>query len=455
MNWRDPSPWFLPDGLPARGGAATPVLVAEVAARLWAARKAYLARLPVAEIVERVDQTVALWLTPESPWLSMAAARIGAATPYGEAMVRLGLQRLLGGCRKADLLQLLTEELDDPGVLDGWRPRPGAAGVHRASGPQLTAHVFAGNVPGLPAIGLIHALLVKSASLGKPAAEETVFPALFARSLAAVDPRLAAAVAIVPWAGGDRAVEESAFAAADAVVVNGSDAAVDGVRSRVPAGVRFVGHGHRLSFAVVGREALDPATIDALTDALAYDVSLFDQQGCVSAHLVYVEQGGQVAPAELGERLAVAMAAFAEQMPRGAISVEEAAAIQQARTAAELRELRGERVRSWESAAGTGWTVIYEEESTFVPSCLNRLVRVKPVADLRDVPGLVRPLRRHLQTVGTAMRPERRAALAEALAPLGVCRICPVGRMPHPPLDWHHDGGFSLLPLLKWTALEE
>jgi len=457
MTWRDDSPRFLPPEVEgeAASGQISPVLVAKVAAHIWAARKAYLVRLPVAEIVEILDRSVALWLEAGSPWMEAASRRMAAITPYCDAMIRAGIRRLLEGCRRDALLTLLQAELGDLSVLDAFRPRPASRGSHRATGPALTTHIFSGNVPGLPAISLIHGLLVKSANLGKPASEEPVFPALFARSIAAVDPKLAAAVAILPWAGGDTAVEAAAFAASEAVVAYGSDASVESIGARVPPDVRFVGHGHRVSFAVVGREALDLGTLGSLAERVAYDVSLFDQQGCVSPHVIYVERGGAIPPEAFAERLAEAMAAFERAMPRGRLAVEEASAIQQVRTEAELRELREEPIRLFLSPGGTAWTVIYEDDPTFVPSCLNRVVRVKALADIGELPNLVRPISRYLQTVGTAMSPERRDRLADALAPLGVCRVCPIGEMPHPPLFWHHDGGFSLLPLLTWTSIEK
>lgn len=457
MTWQDERPTFLPPEAEAdaRGGQVSPVLVARVAAHIWAAREAYLVRLPVAEIGKILDRCVGLWLEPGSPWLEAAARRIARITPYSEPMVQLGVRRLLGGCRKEALMALLEAELGDPGVLDGFRPRLAVAGSHRALGPALTTHIFSGNVPGLPVVSLIHGLLVKSANLGKPASEEPVFPGLFARSLAAVDRKLAACVAILPWTGGDPGVEAAAFSASEAVIAYGHDTAIESIRARVPSGVRFVGHGHRVSLAVVGREALDPGTSEDLARRVASDVSLFDQQGCVSPHLVYVERGGAIPPQEFAEGLAGAMAAFEEAMPRGRLSVEEASAIQQVRAEVEFRELRGEAVRLFASSGGTAWTVIYEDDPTFVPSCLNRVVRVKALTDLAELPSQLRPVSRYLQTVGTALPVERRNRLAETLASIGVCRICPIGEMPHPPLTWRHDGGFSLLPLLKWTAIEE
>lgn len=446
---------FLPSDLqPHAGEPPTPILVGEIVARLRTARQEYLARLPVGEIVEILDRVVASWLSAGSPWMTTARQRIAAGTPYCEDMIDVGIRRLLRGCQKDALLGLLAEEIGDPGVLDAFRPRRIAGGSHRAYGPELTTHIFSGNVPGLPAISLIQTLLMKSACLGKPASEEPVFPGLFARSIAAVDARLGSAVAILAWPGGDRAVEDAAFAASDAVVASGSDAAIESIRSRLPPTVRFVGHGHKLSFAVIGREALDPTEADHLADRLAYDVSLFDQQGCVSAHVVYVEQGGAIAPEEFARRLAAAMARFNRAMPRGGLTLEETAAIRQARTHAELGELRDEAVRLFASEGSTAWTVIYEDNPTFVPSCLNRVVRVKAVEDLGDVPDLVRPFRPHLQSVGMAVAPKRREALAGLLASVGACRVSPIGEMPHPPLAWHHDGGFNLLPLLRWVTIE-
>jgi hypothetical protein len=46
------------------------------------------------------------------------------------------------------------------------------------------------------------------------------------------------------------------------------------------------------------------------------------------------------------------------------------------------------------------------------------------------------------------------AALAAALASLGVSRICAPGRLQAPPLAWRHDGQPVLLPLARFTDIE-
>src|SRR5262249_14486047 len=100
------------------------------------------------------------------------------------------------------------------------------------------------------------------------------------------------------------------------------------------------------------------------------------------------------------------------------------------------------------------WTVLYDEDRIFEPSCLNRTVRVKRIADAGEVPSLVEPISRYLQTVGTSVPPPRLLPLAEALGTVGVTRVCSLGAMVEPSLEWRHDGRVELLELVHWVDLE-
>ena len=77
------------------------------------------------------------------------------------------------------------------------------------------------------------------------------------------------------------------------------------IQRRVPPEVRFLAYGHKLSFGVIGREMLTAEQAAQLVRQAAYGVSVFDQQGCVSPHLLYVERGGAgVAQREFADLLA-------------------------------------------------------------------------------------------------------------------------------------------------------
>jgi hypothetical protein len=462
-----PRAWWLP-GLPEnqisrwatlRAGPAgeaalrVPALTApELTAVLEAitgARDAHLARLPVLEIVSRLDKAVALWLDPGFPPRRQAEQLLPAITGYSPPMIRDGLNTLLRGLSREALLACLTAELGDPMCLDAFRPLRGTGLSTQAFGPRLAVHIFSGNVPGLPVWSLICGLLVKAASFGKTASGEPLLPALFAASLAEVDPDLARCLAVGYWPGGATDLEEVAFARADAVIAYGGDQAIAALRGRVPARARHLTYGHRLSFGVIARETLTSSGEADLAARAAADVATFDQQGCVSPHLFYVEGGGERSSRDFAQALAGALEEAERRLPRGRLTLGATTAIQ---TLRDVAELRGAEV--WASPGGTAWTVVHDTEPTFTPSCLNRTVWVKPVPDLADLPALLAPVKAYLQTAGVAAGTERLARLADALGRLGVSRLCPLGQMAFPPFAWHHDGRGNLIDLLRFSDVE-
>ena len=286
--------------------------------------------------------------------------------------------------------------------------------------------------------------------MGHMTSERQLFPALFVQSLADVDPKLAACFGVTWWPGGDAALDEVAFGRADAVIAYGGVGAIDAIRARVPLDTRFVAYGHKLSFGVVGREWLTRERAVEAAERAGYDAAKYDQQGCLSPHLFYVEQGGEVSPRAFAELLAAALGRYQQVMPRGQIGLAEAAAIRQLRAGYELRA----DAALFESPGDTAWTVAYDEDPRFEPSCLNRTIRVKPIGDVLDTAELARPVRAYLQTCGVGLEAGRLEGLAEALGRLGLDRVCPLGRMPDPSPAWHHDGRFNLLDLVRWTDLE-
>jgi hypothetical protein len=148
------------------------------------------------------------------------------------------------------------------------------------------------------------------------------------------------------------------------------------------------------------------------------------------------------------------MATAEAGMPRGHLTLDEAAAIREVRACGEFQALDSPAVEVHASEGGTAWTVLYDEDPAFVASCLNRTVRVKPVDDVAQVPGLLGPVRRYLQTAGVALPEPRLTELGDALGRLGLDRICPLGQMPDPSPGWHHDGRYNVLDLLRWTDIE-
>src|SRR5262249_51465826 len=143
--------------------------------------------------------------------------------------------------------------LGDVNTLDTFVSMNGRQ--RRSYGPALTTHVLAGNLPGAGLDSVIFSLLVKSATLVKASSTVSSLPTLFARTLTRMDPELGACVAMVTWPGGSLPIEEIAFEQADVVVASGSDKCLAAIRSQVRG--KFIGYGHKVSFAVITKEALD------------------------------------------------------------------------------------------------------------------------------------------------------------------------------------------------------
>jgi hypothetical protein len=222
----------------------------------------------------------------------------------------------------------------------------------------------------------------------------------------------------------------------------------------LPANVRFLGYGHRVSFGFVTRDVLRAETIAEIISRVADDVVAWDQNGCLSPHVIYVEERGAVESDKFAQLLGVELHKREEVAPRGKISVEESAGIASRRSIYEtLAAHRGD-VKLWQSQNSTAWTVVFEHEVRFHFSPLNRFVFVKPVPNLAAVFQGVDELKGKVSTVGVAAPPEKLKELAPQLARWGVTRICPSGQMQNPPLTWRHDGRPALGDLVTWTDFE-
>ena len=392
------------------------------------------------------------FLDPGDPLRRTALERLPAASGLSAAMAGVVLDNMARDWTADRLTELVASEFPDPGVLDRFRPGVGRTRV-RAMGHGLVLQVGAGNVPGVSVGGAIRALLLRSAILLKPGLHDAVLPVLFARALAERDPALSAAFTVLYWPGGSEAAEAEALTRADLAVVYGGGDTVSSIRARLPATTGLVAYPHRVSVGLIGREGVTSAIADSTAEIGARAVATFDQRGCVSPHAFWVEEGGDVAPAEWAELLAGAMSALETELPAGAPTAAAASAIQQLRGAWELKEASGSGARVLRSP-GVEWTVVYDPDPVFVPSCLGRFVWVRPVRDLGRAAELIREIGPHLQTIGLCGAAERTGELVERLGRAGASRVTALERMAWPPPWWHHDGTGPLRALTRWVDWE-
>jgi len=415
------------------------------------ARENIITQRTTAAIIDVIAQTAKNWLDPHDRYRLQAIEQAPAATGFSPAMVAEAINLTFGALTAEALRELLDRELGNHRVLDELSVRGNIR--TRAVGLNRIVHILAGNVPPPGINSICFGLLLKTANLVKSARRDPVFPALFAESLRAVDAQLADCVAVLSWDHKDPALTTAALADTDAIIAYGDDHSIATLRKLVPPAATFLAHGHRLSFAVVAKEAMTAANLPVLAEAAAFDISVYDQQGCLSPHVIYVEERGELGPRRFAAALAQAMAAYQARVPRGPLSVEEAAVLTRTRDAYVFRSAGDKRISVWRSEGTNDWAVIYEDDPSFAPSCLNRIVFVKPTDGFPRILNAVQRFVSQVSTVGLAPMNERTAAFAAELAQAGISRACPLGQMQRPPLSWYHDGHPNLAPLVRWTDL--
>jgi hypothetical protein len=291
-----------------------------------------------------------------------------------------------------------------------------------------------------------------------------------ARTIAEVDENLGACLAVVWWKGGSSTLDRTALSLAPAVLAFGGDEAIASVsKLSQPDAVRVL-HGPKVSVAYVERRSLTYAALRGLAARAALDVSLYDQQGCLSPHAFYVERRGEVTPAKFAEVFASALEARAHELPRGIVEAEEAASVQLFRAQARFEAAgaagmvssipsrggasSGGAIGVLESPGATTWTVVLEDRARFEPGPAYRTVRVHAVDGPEELVRAVQPSIRYVEAIGLEARGPERVRIAAAFTALGIPRVAPIGQLQRPSPLGTHGGVRRLLPFVTWSSVE-
>jgi len=436
----------------------TPTLLVEAAQTLRRNRNQYLLNRSTDSLISVLHELGQSWLNPEYPLRAMALDLAPAVTGFFRSTLSIGLDRFFGQLTIENLRRLIEQELGHDQRLDELVATDAERMAKRAAiarGPELVLHVTAGNVPNPALFSVVLGLLARSAQIVKCTTDTSLLTRLFAHSLYEIEPKLGACLEIAEWRGGNQDLENALFKEVDCVTITGSDDALAAVRQRLPAHVRFLGYGHRVSFGYVAKEALSVLNVPQLLAKAVDDSVAWNQLGCLSPHLLYVEHGGRVSAEQFAEMLALELEKRDATEPRGSVGVEVSALIATRRAFYEVRAAHSNETRLWSSKQSTAWTIVYEADPLFQTSCLHRFLYVKGVADLTEALHAAEPARGQVSTVGLAAAGDRARKLALEFARWGATRICPLGQMQNPPLFWRHDGRPTLGDLVTWTDWEQ
>jgi hypothetical protein len=357
---------------------------------------------------------------------------------YSEPVVDYALDRLFFGITRATLETTIAGELGAVAALDGPVAR-GDAPTAWARGVDRAVIVSSDTTIGVALVPAVFALCAKCDVVVKDRSDALI--AAFFASLAEEHPAFATAAVARMWSGGQDADEDALFAEADVVVAFGRDETLRAIRDRCGVETRFVPFGHRISLGRL-RSAEVASVDDALLAGIARDALLYDGEGCLSLHALFVD-ADDTAFATFAQRLGEAAERVAVEFPAGRIEPTRAAA------AASYRQLAAFR------AAGGRGTVVRAGDATLAfdaprdePPPL--VARTLPILRGDDAALFAYVAAHHLpvQALGVGPFDADAAALA---ARIGAVRAAPLGTLQNPPLAGHHGGEQRVAPFIRWV----
>ncbi|HUJ79701.1 MAG TPA: acyl-CoA reductase [Nitrospiria bacterium] len=432
--------------------------------RLRMTRAAIAPHLSDHHVIDLLARAAVRWRDPRFPCRRLALSVLPALTGYAPAMIEEGLDHRLAQLSPDRLSRLIDDAADR-------LARRGRA----LQGPPVVHLVVAGHIPGLVIDELAALLMVRSAVLVRPSARDPIIPPLFAKTMSELDPRVGELVAVAWWPREAEAISAVIGDSVDAVVASGDDATIAELsRHAARQDARgMIGYGHRRSVALIGSESLTDA--DGLAARTARDVCWYEQRGCLSPHVVYVEEGGPMTPRTFAEHVAEALGNEADHWTPSAIPLEAGAAILQLRAELEFQESTGAQmlpIRTKRTAMGGsggedhllpelserfvradlfGGSVLFDPDPSPRPSPGYRTLWVRPVARLERALEALTPWQGKIESVGLALSDERLTELRPQIARLAPSRLTPIGTMQEPSLRWRLLDQGLLLRLAAWT----
>jgi hypothetical protein len=400
------------------------------------------------KIVERVPDVITragrLLLDPNHP-LHKRALLAGERNRMTPQMTREALRNLFRGVTIQRLRAFRQREL---AVARGYTLYP----------PTLVFHNLAGNLflSGLESI--ILGMLAGGANLVRCSNSDRSFPRIWQEAVNSIDEAVGKTIFVGWWEHSALEITRTAMEHAHAVLAYGEDETIRTLRNLAPSECRFIGHGNRVSFALLDETDLQPKRLARLCSNLAYDFLIYDQRGCMSPLGVFVVSR-TVGPVEqFCEMLCQSFRKIARRFPGWPFTLEEQATVaairEEARIGAALalakhhKQLCTTKIISREDDP---FLLLLQPAQDFTVGCGLRTAHVWWASSYETVFRVLQKLRGQVSTIGVA---HTNAQWAELALSVRAGRLCKIGQMQKPSLGWAHDGFLPLLPLMTVVRIE-
>ena len=214
---------------------------------------------------------------------------------------------------------------------------------------------------------------------------------------------------------------------ADAIIAFGSDQTMQLLAQKY--GAKHIAYGHKFSVSFA-----DTATAETVAQKnIASDAALFNQQGCLSTHAVFL-QGSRDEAVQWGRKFASifdkACAALSGCRNSGHMRIH---ALEEQCMMSDIVHWRG---------PNSGCLVVLDDEFRSERLIGSGVVQIIPVASIESCARQLRPLSGQLQGVSVAVVETEFPRIQRVFEALGVSRIARAGYLQHAHLGWRNGGVF-------------
>lgn len=277
---------------------------------------------------------------------------------------------------------------------------------------RYAAQIFAGNTPAMIAQGFLQGAILQIKQCIKLPSKQATFAKLVHQSLQEKAPEISRLFEVSTWQN-DLNTLYSRFHQADVILAYGNDQTLATITQYLSPDARLAAHGHAESAAIIFKEG----TARENLTRLAYDMLVYDQRGCLSPSVAFIEEGGRLSPKDCTRILAEEiLPQIAEQLPRGGLFPGEAAEIMHQRC---VYGFRGQ------VYPGSDWTLCFTEQAHWPSVSLPRFMPIISFKKPEDVAKILKPVQTYLISLGCAGEEDKIAGLKE----LFNVRYCSLGEM--------------------------
>jgi hypothetical protein len=403
-----------------------------------------LARVPARRIIHAIADASARWSDADFPPRVRLLGRIVERTGYTVPVVEYALDQLFHSLTSGALEATIANELGSVDALDGFVKRRGRpSGFARPLG--CVCVISSRTTIGVAVVPAVFALCAKCDVLVKDR-EDHLVRAFFATLERELDDAASAASAQT-WEGARGDVDLARF---DAVVAFGNTLTLSRIRERCSSGATFIGYGSKASIGYIAREALgSEADAKKIAEGAARDLVLYETEGCLSLHALFVERGGAIDAQRFSNLLASAVERAAVEFPPGKRDARATAQLAHARDLATFRAASGSG-RVFSDARASYLAVVdppVHEPPAFLPRAL-AIHTVERPAEARAY------LQRHAIPLEALAVAGARDDIVNTAIEMGVHRITAFGELQRPALGGNHGGRSRIAEFVRWIGRE-